>query len=71
MVSAIRLPIILSFFHPFCIWRYDLGKEEKDELARSMSLDDFMDVCQVICNMNGVNFSRRERALVDFYDAIR
>ena len=48
-----------------------LSASEREDIHKSLSKDDFMDVCQVICNMNGVNFSRRERALVDFYDAIR
>ena len=49
---------------------FDLSRQEKKEIARAMSLDDFMDVCRVVCEMNGTSFSQRERSLVDFYKAI-
>ena len=49
---------------------FDLSRQEKKDIARAMSLDDFMDVCRVVCEMNGTSFSQRERSLVDFYKAI-
>ena len=47
----------------------DLSEAEKDEIVRYLSMDDFMDVCRIVCNMNDVEFSLgRERAFVDFYN---
>ena len=49
----------------------EVSETEKSELAQSMGLEDFMDVCRVVCAMNGESFGQREGALVDFFEGQR